>query len=95
MPRRCIGARAASNELRERGAQLVKTWKWRGAAALAVLSLAIAGCQDTGTTESLDALPSISTESMGTESHDVESMDTESMDDSDDGSDEASPSDDS
>ena len=64
-----------------------------GAAALAVLSLAIAGCQDTGTTESLDALPSISTESMGTESMDMESMDTESMDDSDDGSDEASPSD--
>ena len=68
----------------------MKSWKWRGAAALAVLSLAIAGCQDTGTTESLDALPSISTESMDTESMDMESMDTESMDDSD-----ASPSDDS
>jgi hypothetical protein len=72
----------------------VKSWKLRGAAALAVLSLAIAGCQDTGAPESLDALPSISIESMGTESHDMESMGTESMDDSG-ATDEASPSDDS
>jgi hypothetical protein len=72
----------------------VKTWTWRGAAALAVLSLAIAGCQDTGTPESLDTLPSVGTESMGTESMDMESMGTESMDDSS-ASDEASPSDDS
>jgi hypothetical protein len=70
----------------------VKSWKLRGVAALAVLSLAIAGCQDTGTTESLDSLPSITTESMGTESHGMESMGTESMDDSG-ATDEASPSD--
>jgi hypothetical protein len=59
----------------------VKTWKLRGlVTALAVLSLAIAGCQDTGTTESLDTLPSVGTESMGMESMDMESMDMESMD---------------
>jgi hypothetical protein len=75
----------------ERG-HLVKTMKWRGAvAALAVLSLAIAGCQDTGTTESVEDLPSISTESMDMESMDMESS-TESMGTE---SEEASPSDDS
>lgn len=69
----------------------MKTWKLRGlVTALAVLSLAIAGCQDTGTTESLDTLPSIGTESgdlesMSTESHDMSSMDA--------ATDEASPSD--
>jgi hypothetical protein len=49
-------------------------WSLRGAAALAVLSLAIAGCQNQGS-ESVDALPSvdasidasIGTESMGTD----------------------------
>ncbi len=74
----------------------MKTWKLRGlVTALAVLSLAIAGCQDTGADPSLDTLPSISTESMGTESHDMDSMDDGSDDGSDDESDEASPSDDS
>ena len=59
----------------------MKTWKLRGlVTALAVLSLAIAGCQDTGTTESLDTLPSVGTESMGLESMDAESHDMESMD---------------
>jgi len=68
----------------------VKTWKLRGlVTALAVLSLAIAGCQDTGAPESVDVLPSIGTESMDTESHDMESMDAGS----DEASDEASPSD--
>ena len=46
-------------------------WKMRGIAALAVLSLAIAGCQNQGTDESLDALPSVDTglpsDSMGTD----------------------------
>jgi hypothetical protein len=46
-------------------------WKMRGLAALAVLSLAIAGCQNQGTDESLDTLPSIDSavpgESMGTD----------------------------
>ena len=47
-------------------------WKMRGIAALAVLSLAIAGCQNQGTTDqSLDALPSVDTglpsDSMGTD----------------------------
>jgi hypothetical protein len=46
-------------------------WKMRGIAALAVLSLAIAGCQNQGTDQSLDALPSVDTglpsESMGTD----------------------------
>lgn len=50
-------------------------WSMRGVAALAVISLAIAGCQNQGTDESLDTLPSIDTgvpgESMGTD----ESMD--------------------
>ena len=68
----------------------MKTWKLRGlVTALAVLSLAIAGCQDTGAPESVDVLPSIGTESMDTESHDMESMDAGS----DEASDEASPSD--
>jgi hypothetical protein len=46
-------------------------WKMRGIAALAVLSLAIAGCQNQGTDQSLDALPSVDTglpsDSMGTD----------------------------
>ena len=46
-------------------------WKMRGIAALAVLSLAIAGCQNQGTDESLDSLPSVDTtlpsDSMGTD----------------------------
>lgn len=68
----------------------MKTWKLRGlVTALAVLSLAIAGCQDTGAPESVDVLPSIGTESMDAESHDMESMDAGS----DEASDEASPSD--
>jgi hypothetical protein len=52
-------------------------WKMRGVAALAVISLALAGCQDQGADdlESLDTLPSIDTgvpsQSMGTD----ESMD--------------------
>jgi len=50
-------------------------WSMRGVAALAVISLAIAGCQNQGSDESLDTLPSIDTgvpgESMGTD----ESMD--------------------
>ena len=74
----------------------MKTWKLRGlVTALAVLSLAIAGCQDTGAPESVDSLPSVGTESMSTESHDMESMDDGSDDASDEASDEASPSDDS
>jgi hypothetical protein len=70
------------------------TWKWRSAIALAVLSLAIAGCQDSGGTQSVEDLPSISTESMGTESHDMSSggaSESESAGESE----EASPSDDS
>ena len=74
----------------------MKSWKMRGAAALAVLSLAIAGCQQQGDdTESLDAIQSIGTESMDMESMGTESMDTESMDASAGESEEASPSDDS
>jgi hypothetical protein len=50
-------------------------WKLRGVAALAVLGLAIAGCQNQGTDQSLDTLPSVDTgipsESAGTH----ESMD--------------------
>ena len=46
-------------------------WKTRGAAALMILALAIAGCQNQGTDQSLDALPSVDTgvpsESMGTD----------------------------
>jgi hypothetical protein len=49
-------------------------WKMRGVAALAVLSLAIAGCQNQGTDESLDTLPSVDSAVPG------ESMDMESMD---------------
>jgi hypothetical protein len=49
-------------------------WKMRGVAALAVISLAIAGCQNQGSDESLDTLPSIDTDVPG------ESMDMESMD---------------
>jgi hypothetical protein len=54
--------------------------KMRGAAALAILTLAIAGCQEQGADDSLDTLPSIDLESMDTESMDMESMDSESMD---------------
>jgi hypothetical protein len=49
-------------------------WKMRGVAALAVLSLAIAGCQNQGTDESLDTLPSVDT-GAPSESMDMESMD--------------------
>ena len=48
-------------------------WKMRGVAALAVISLAIAGCQNQGA-ESLDALPSIDT-GVPSESMDMGSMD--------------------
>lgn len=51
-------------------------WKMRGVAALAVISLAIAGCQNEGADPSLDTLPSIDT---GIPSH---SMDMGSMDES-------------
>ena len=57
--------------------------------ALAVTSLAIAGCQNQGGDDadaSIDTMPSMGTESMGTESMGTESMGTESM--------EASPSED-
>ena len=61
-------------------------WKMRGVAALAVLSLAIAGCQNQGTDESLDTLPSVDTgvpsESAGTdESMDMASPSEEATDD--------------
>lgn len=69
----------------------MKSWKMRGVAALAVISLAIAGCQNQGSDESVDGLESMPMESMGTESMGTESMGTESMD----ASMEASPSDDS
>jgi hypothetical protein len=36
-------------------------WRMRGVAALAVISLAIAGCQNQGADESLDTLPSLDT----------------------------------
>ena len=49
-------------------------WKMRGVAALAVISLAIAGCQNQGADESLDTLPSLDTGSPS------ESMDMGSMD---------------
>lgn len=49
-------------------------WKMRGLAALAVASLAVAGCQNQGADESLEILPSIDTDLPG------ESMDTESTD---------------
>ena len=60
-------------------------WKMRGVAALAVLSLAIAGCQNQGTDESLDTLPSVDTgvpsESAGThESMDMTSPSEEATD---------------
>jgi hypothetical protein len=66
-------------------------WKMRGVAALAVISLAIAGCQNQGaddTVESLDTLPSMDTtvpgESMDAgESHDMDmSPSAEPSDDS-------------
>lgn len=66
-------------------------WKMRGVAALAVISLAIAGCQNQGVddaAESLDTLPSMDTsvpgESMdATESHDMDmSPSAEPSDDS-------------
>ena len=49
-------------------------WKMRGLAALAVMSLAIAGCQNQGADESLNTLPSLDTGSPS------ESMDMGSMD---------------
>jgi hypothetical protein len=63
-------------------------WKMRGVAALAVISMAIAGCQNQGADESLDMLPSIDTvvpgESMdATESHDMD-MSSPSAEPSDD-----------
>ena len=61
-------------------------WRRRGVAALAVISLAIAGCQNQGADESLDTLPSLDTsvpgESMGThESMDMSSPSAEPSDD--------------
>jgi hypothetical protein len=49
-------------------------WKMRGLAALAVLSLAVAACQNQGTDESLDTLPSVDT-GAPSESIDMGSMD--------------------
>lgn len=49
-------------------------WKMRGVAALAVISLAIAGCQNQAADESLNTLPSLDTGSPS------ESMDMGSMD---------------
>jgi hypothetical protein len=49
-------------------------WKMRGIAALAVVSLAVAGCQNQGADESLDTLPSIDT-GAPSESMDMGSMD--------------------
>ncbi|HET9416441.1 MAG TPA: hypothetical protein VFP30_02775 [Candidatus Limnocylindria bacterium] len=46
----------------------------RGVAALAVISLAIAGCQNEGAGESLDTLPSVDT-GAPSESMDMGSMD--------------------
>ena len=50
-------------------------WKMRGVAALTVISLAIAGCQNQGADESLDTLPSLDagapSESMDMGSHDM------------------------
>ena len=61
-------------------------WRMRGVAALAVISLAIAGCQNQGADESLDTLPSIDTgvpgESM--ETHESMDMDSPSAEPSDD-----------
>jgi hypothetical protein len=59
-------------------------WRMRGIAALAVISLAIAGCQNEGADESVDTLPSLDTsvpESMGTESMDMTSPSAEPSDD--------------
>lgn len=78
----------------------MKSWKMRGAAALAILSLAIAGCQPQqgDDSESVDTLPSVE-ESMDMESMDMESMDdgesSDDADESDDADDDASPSEDS
>ena len=70
----------------------MKTLKWRGAlVALAITSLAIAGCQDTGA-ESVESLPSVGTESLDTGSQ-MESMDMGSAGASGEASSEASPSD--
>lgn len=66
-------------------------WKLRGVAALAVISLAIAGCQNEGVddaVESLDTLPSMDTSVPG------ESMDAGESNDMD-MSPSAEPSDDS
>jgi len=49
-------------------------WKMRGVAALAVISLAIAGCQNQGADESLDTLPSLDA-GAPSESMDMGSMD--------------------
>ena len=64
-------------------------WSLRGAAALAVLSLAIAGCQNQGS-ESVE-LPSLDA-SIGTESMGTESMGTDGSMDMSSPSEEASPS---
>ena len=55
-------------------------WRMRGVAALAVISLAIAGCQNQGADESLETLPSLD-ESMGHESMDMGSPSAEPSDD--------------
>jgi hypothetical protein len=49
-------------------------WKMRGVAALAVISLAVAGCQNEGADGSLDTLPSVDT-GAPSESMDMGSMD--------------------
>jgi hypothetical protein len=56
----------------------------RGVAALAVISLAIAGCQNQGADDSVDTLPSLDTsvpESMDMESMDMTSPSAEPSDD--------------
>ena len=62
-------------------------WKMRGVAALAVISLAIAGCQNQGTDESLDTLPSIDTGVPGESSGAHESMDMSSPSESEEATD--------
>ena len=59
-------------------------WRMRGVAALAVISLAIAGCQNQGADDSVDTLPSLDTsvpESMDMESMDMTSPSAEPSDD--------------
>jgi hypothetical protein len=54
-------------------------WRLRGVAALALITLAMAGCQNQGADESLDTLPSL--DSSGHESMDMSSPSAEPSDD--------------